>query len=271
MGWGRTDAGVHANGAVCTIDLSIPEIQRLSNMAPSNHLNELNVTSEALIQTAATLQSALKEFACGRDHKPGSISAQRCTPVPPTFDARFSCVWKRYVYIISCSKTRSPFLSRYAWEMDTMLHYNLMVQASTILSGRHDFSWLSVIQPGDKMNPVRDLKLTLEMKESMNAIIMAKGANQDGMTSESPPSSYWIEISATCDFFLYKMVRRIVGVLVAIGSERVDLKDLEACVVSHDDDDDTVPKRKALVPKGLIQTAPAHGLRLDHIEYDIIV
>lgn len=288
LGWGRTDTGVHAHGAVCTVDLSIDEIKRLSSKRQSSKnaavassvdkkkkkKNESNphhsiVSSEELTLTAITLQSALKQFACGPSHTPGSITARRCVPVPPTFDARFSCIWKRYVYTISCCKVRSPFLSRYAWEMDTLLDHSAMVQAASLLSGTHNFSWLSVIEPGDEMDPIRTVNLVVDCLEDNRHTSTNTTAFWNAAASSDTLSPILFRISATTDFFLYKMTRRIVGALVAIGSGKVKISDLEDCIIRHDNHD--AGRESSSIPHGLLQTAPACGLCLDHVEYNITI
>jgi tRNA pseudouridine38-40 synthase len=55
------------------------------------------------------------------------------------------------------------------------------------------------------------------------------------------------------DRFLYKMVRRIVGALVACGSARLTQKDIRAALTGK--------------PFRPFQTAPAQGLLLDSVEY----
>lgn len=237
-----------------------------TNATSKNHIQDRPSnppSSEELTLTAMTLQSALKQFACGSSHTPGSITARRCTPVPPTFDARFSCLWKRYVYTISCSNTRSPFLSRYAWEMDTLLDYDAMVKASVLLSGRHNFSWLSVIEPGDQMDPIRHLNLLVDRWKG-NVVWNTCSQPHEKDYDEKEPILF--RISATTDFFLYKMTRRIVGVLVAIGSGKVSMTDLEECILCHDTGTEN---GNCSIPTGLLQTAPACGLTLDHVEYNI--
>jgi tRNA pseudouridine38-40 synthase len=55
------------------------------------------------------------------------------------------------------------------------------------------------------------------------------------------------------DRFLYKMVRRIVGALVACGSGRLTQKDIRAALAGK--------------PYPPFQTAPAQGLLLDSVRY----
>lgn len=251
FGWGRTDRGVHARGAVVTVDLTREEVTRLATMRKENgedhEWNDL---------AAKSLQSALREFPC--DGGVGSISAVSAMQVAWDFDPRFSSLWKRYVYFISCgSKLRSPFVGRYAWQMDCHLDVDKMQAAAELLSGRHNFSWLSVTQEGEQREPIRELSLTIERLETGECVSSFDGTNT------------MIKISGTCDFFLYKMMRRLVGALVAIGSERVEVKELKACIEAFDGTsfvNDQTPSIS--IPPALKETAPAHGLCLDHIEYE---
>ncbi len=62
-----------------------------------------------------------------------------------------------------------------------------------------------------------------------------------------------VAVSVEGDRFLYKMVRRIVGALVACGSGRLTQKDIRAALAGR--------------PFQPFQTAPACGLLLDSVEY----
>lgn len=62
-----------------------------------------------------------------------------------------------------------------------------------------------------------------------------------------------LTVSVRGDRFLYKMVRRIVGALAACGSGRLTQKDIRAALAGK--------------PHTPFQTAPAHGLLLDSVEY----
>jgi tRNA U38,U39,U40 pseudouridine synthase TruA len=178
--------------------------------------------------------------------------------------------------------------------MDTVLDHSAMVQAASLLSGTHNFSWLSVIEPGDEMDPIRNVNLVVDCLEGnrhtttafWNAAAAAAAAasfsSQETAEQNDTLSPILFRISATTDFFLYKMTRRIVGALVAIGSGKVKISDLEDCIVRHDDHDagreeEEKKKKKhpmnssSIIPHGLLQTAPACGLCLDHVEYNITI
>jgi tRNA U38,U39,U40 pseudouridine synthase TruA len=396
--WGRTDRGVHAKNAVCTVDLTHDEVQRLaqrrgggegvrgkrstnkekksknkaqlhshypddgdddddesmtvptnspatasstndvhedvitnttnnnnnkddnSNSNSNTNDDDDNTTTQQqntiLLKAAAqTLCRALSEFTCPPGQV-GSITARTCLPVPNDFDARFSSCWKRYIYYIVCStRHRSPLLSRYAWQMSTILNVTAMKQAVHLLNGRHAFHWLSVRQRGDQLHPMRDLQLTMLCKEEeqeqqqQQPFVASRqrttmGGGGGGPCSffpcEDEDTGMSITISATSDFFLYRMVRRIVGVVVAIGKGQVSIQQLESCLQAHDTEQeqasDTLAaaaaaaaaaadteaeggsssvvvaagtKTKIPIPDGLLQTAPPNGLFLDHIEYNI--
>jgi tRNA pseudouridine38-40 synthase len=251
FGWGRTDAGVHARGAVVTVDLTVDEVTRLATAR-----KDAGEEPEWKILAAKSIRSALREFSC--EGGAGSITAISVVPVCADFDPRFSSLWKRYIYFISCgSAMRSPFMGRYAWQVDRELDVGRMVEAAELLSGRHNFEWLSVTQEGELRDPVRVLQLTVERVDP-------------GPFTFSNTSTM-IKISGTCDFFLYRMMRRIVGVLASIGGGRADIEQLKACLDMSGDQESVDDVGTMKIPLELKDTAPAHGLCLDHIEYEVAI
>ena len=263
FGWGRTDRGVHARGAVVTVDLTMDEVRRLA-MARKESMGEEDDVEEWKRGAAKSIGSALREFSCVGGV--GSITALTVIPVAWDFDPRFSCLWKRYIYFISCgSRTRSPFMGRYTWQLDHELDVHRMVEAAELLTGRHNFEWLSVTQKGEQRDPFRELTLTVEVVDP-GPLMAAPGRGNVNCNT-------MIQISATCDFFLYRMMRRIVGVLASIGGGRAQVEQLMACTDRFDEGSSGPEDASSTktVPMELKETAPAQGLCLDHIEYEVAI
>jgi tRNA U38,U39,U40 pseudouridine synthase TruA len=264
------------------------------------------------------------------DSRYGSIVVRRVVPVPCDFDARYSSIWKRYVYYVrSCyiydrdttlpigrdgggggggggvgSATMNvdvPFAwARHSWRVNRYLDIDAMTRAASMISDvEHNFEWLSVYQRGEVRDTHRTVRLSVEglMTTTTTTTTTTTSVNgnddepyflrrhNDGGGDDDDGTTMDVyKIVCTCDFFLYKMMRRIVGTLVAVGGGDASLDMLRMCldeydncrrrcVDDNDDDDDARIKEKKgnmfTVPPKLLYTAPAKGLCLDHIEYDI--
>jgi tRNA pseudouridine38-40 synthase len=107
-GAGRTDAGVHADGQVATLDLaaSIPTHGLLRG------LNTILPADVALIDVAEAA---------------------------PDFDARFSARGKVYRYTIWSHLVRSPRRARDTWHLRHPVDVDAMRAAAVALVGEHDF------------------------------------------------------------------------------------------------------------------------------------
>ncbi|HEY7725904.1 MAG TPA: tRNA pseudouridine(38-40) synthase TruA [Anaeromyxobacteraceae bacterium] len=123
---GRTDAGVHATGQVC----SFPEAGPLPLAAYVKGMNALLPDDVAVV--AASLE-------------------------PDGFDARRSAAGKRYRYRIENRETRFPIGRAYAWQVFRPLDAPAMREAAGALVGRHDFA---AFQAADReaRHAVRDLR-----------------------------------------------------------------------------------------------------------------
>ena len=301
--WGRTDTGVHAKGAVVTVDLSLDEVYRFANQKSGSTISSSSSKREdepakqttAINATAKFLHSVLIQFACNHplpqsrtpasQSRYGSISALAVKPVPVDFDARYSCIWKRYVYYICATtsnnevngytdddQTLSPFVwNRYAWIIRQSLDLDKMTKAAELLSSiEHNFKWVVVMQEGELRDTLRKVKLCVEQVNASHD----SGGDAPYFLQQSGNTVVY-KITVESDFFLYKMVRRIVGILVAIGKNDASLDELKVCLEEHDkryhDVDPITNQKKIKVPTTLLQTAPAKGLCLDHIEYEISI
>jgi tRNA pseudouridine38-40 synthase len=110
---GRTDAGVHATGQVCHLDLPAEAFARVPGRS-------LLSPSDALLRRLAGVL-------------PGDLRVHRVTPAPAGFDARFSALRRRYAYLICDDASGAPPLRR----RDVLAHRRpLDVEAMDDAAGR---------------------------------------------------------------------------------------------------------------------------------------
>ena len=128
---GRTDAGVHALGQVCQVDVS-PEQQKRLGRTPLG---------------AQRLQSLLPE----------DIVIYKVAKAPEGFDARFSAVGRSYRYLIADAKSpRSPLSSRYELWVNQELDVTAMKLGAKELIGLRDFG--AFCKPREGATTIRELK-----------------------------------------------------------------------------------------------------------------
>ncbi|MBO4578976.1 MAG: tRNA pseudouridine(38-40) synthase TruA [Clostridiales bacterium] len=107
-GCSRTDAGVHARGHLCHMDVpfEIPE-------------DKIPLAMNALL--------------------PEDVSVVRAFYVDDDFSARFSNHGKRYIYRVYYGRVRHPIYSRYAYFDSYDLDVDKMKKAAAFFAGEHDF------------------------------------------------------------------------------------------------------------------------------------
>lgn len=152
--------------------------------------------------------------------------------VRPEFHARFDVVRKRYEYRIYLGNP-DPFIRRFVWGLDRPepLDFRAMHEAARHLRGRHDFAAFSALNGRDRDDTVRRLD-RFEFSR--------KGRH--------------VRIVAEADGFLYKMVRTLVGALVATGMRKVTPERIRLML-----EDGRRPPE--------VETAPAQGLCLIRVWY----
>ena len=130
-GSGRTDAGVHAEGQVASV-----EIHR-----------EI---------TAEKLRSAINGNV-GKD-----VRVLEVEPVDPDFHARYSALGKTYVYRIVNGHVISPFWLRYAHQEARPLDLDRMRSAAALFLGRHDWTAFSATQSDveDRVRTITQLDIS---------------------------------------------------------------------------------------------------------------
>ena len=171
-----------------------------------------------------------KLLAALRSGLPPTIQIKTITAVPATFHARFSATGKRYDYHIHLGDA-DPFTRPYCWMIFKPLDLEAMAEAAAILRGRHDFRAFTALNGPEREDTVRDLR----------RLDLVRRGRRLRMTAEAGG-------------FLYKMVRSLAGVLVAVGEGRLTPRDVRS--ILHG---------RARIPA--VQTAPPQGLFLTKVFY----
>lgn len=162
------------------------------------------------------------------DALPHDINIRRVEKVSPNFHARHDAQYREYVYQIS--KRRDAFAKKYVWWVRDRLQVPAMQSAAALLRGFHDFRSFGEIETTTQSTLV-DLT-RLDITEDTDRIYIRIGGSH----------------------FLWKMVRRMVGILVEVGRGNLTTADVAALLEK--------PSRE---PARF--TAPPAGLFLEKIEY----
>ena len=163
------------------------------------------------------------------DELPADINILRIEKVRHTFHARHSARARSYIYQVA--RRRTAFAKPFVWWVKEDLDLFRMRSVAERLAGFHDFRSFSDDDPKQKSTSVQ--LSVLEINE-LGALILFR-----------------VEGS----HFIWKMVRRLVGVIVEVG--RGGLTSDEAVAMLSSDSD--LPARL---------TAPASGLFLERVRYE---
>jgi tRNA pseudouridine38-40 synthase len=164
------------------------------------------------------------------DLLPAGINILSVENAHPRFHARHSAISRSYLYLIASRRT--AFGKKYVWWVKDRLHVGKMRQALGVFQGFHDFASFADKRMDKDTSTKVDIE-GIELKEFNNMLA--------------------IRISGS--HFLWKMVRRIVGMAVEAGRGNVTAKDLEQMLHAFSD----VPARF---------TAPPSGLFLEKVLYE---
>lgn len=167
------------------------------------------------------------------DLLPADIVVLDVEPVQRNFHARHAARTRVYLYQIS--RRKQAFMKRYVWWIKEPLDLDAMRKATAMLVGRHDFVCFRAEDPSRPHEPT---------------IVVVESA---GIDVEEDVITFRIEAS----HFLWRMVRRIVGVLVKVGLGEINETDVRQLLDGKCD-----PKLDIAA-----WTAPASGLFLERIEY----
>lgn len=197
---GRTDAGVHARGQVVSFELD----QSVDVTRAQRSLNGI-LGPEISVWSVAT--------------------------APEGFNARFSAVWRRYVYRLDVRPASDPLTRGFVWHVNRELDLDAMALAAISLVGEHDFSSFCRSLAGAS-NVRRVTELTVDGRGGVVEI--------------------WVQANAFC----HQMVRSMVGYLFDVGRGFSDGERATEVIEARDRSE-------------VATVAPPHGLTLDEVGYEV--
>lgn len=127
------------------------------------------------------------------DGLPLTIQIRSVRAAAADFHARFDATRKRYEYRLNLGEA-DPFTRPYCWPIFRPLDVGAMIAAAEVLRGRHDFRAFTALNGPEREDTVRDLR-TLRVTRRGRLV----------------------RVTAEAEGFLYKMMRSLAGVLVAVG------------------------------------------------------
>ncbi len=165
---------------------------------------------------------------------PFELAVRHVEQVDARFHPRFDATSRRYRYSLFCAQVRDPLCERLAWRVWPPFEPELLLDVARLFPGTHDFA-LFGSAPGKQSGTVR-------------TVFSAAWRQVDA-------GGKW-QFDVAADAFLYRMVRRLVFVQVAVAQGRCSR---DAVVRALDRG-----AGSAELPAGL---APAHGLELMQVDY----
>ncbi len=163
-------------------------------------------------------------------HLPGDVAVKAVMLAAPGFHPRFDARARCYHYRLYCQPERDPLRERYAWRVWPAPQLDRLTASAALLMGRHDFAAFgSPMRVGG--STVRQVLRTHWQAEA---------------------DEFRFEVWANA--FLYRMVRRMVWVQVAMAHGLIQAVQLQAAL-----------QHQTALPAGL---AAAQGLTLVRVQYD---
>jgi tRNA pseudouridine38-40 synthase len=167
------------------------------------------------------------------DRLPPDIHVLALEPAHRRFHARHDAVSRSYLYQLS--RRRTAFAKRFVWWLGRPLDLAAMARAAELCAGRHDFA-LFAHRPQDHPSTLVEVE-RVELVEAGALVLVRMEASH----------------------FLWRMVRRVVGALVRVGTGEISSGELTELLAGR-------------LPPGLEElpgawTAPPSGLFLERVRY----
>jgi len=167
---------------------------------------------------------------------PADVAVRSIQVVDAKFHPRFDATARLYRYRLFCQSLRDPMRERFDWRVWPAINTDVLAKTAKLFLGTHDFSAF-----GSPTTPKGTTVRTV-MKAEWQQV------SEDG---------WHFEVQA--DAFLYRMVRRLVFVQVAVAQ---GITSVEA--VANSLAKPLPAETRSGLPSGL---APAHGLTLVEVKY----
>jgi tRNA pseudouridine38-40 synthase len=168
---------------------------------------------------------------------PADLAVQQARAANSKFHPRFDATSRRYRYKLFCQPLRDPIRERFYWRVWPEANVEALIEAAQLFLGTHDFSAF-----GSPTTP-RGSTVRTVMKAEW------KQAQQD---------EWYFEVEANA--FLYRMVRRLVFIQVAVAQGKVSAEAIASSLAKQA----AAESKSIKLAAGL---APAHGLTLVEVTY----
>jgi tRNA pseudouridine38-40 synthase len=286
-GCSRTDKGVHAMGLIAQIYClkqsvleqldSSSESGVIESSIPGKRLPHPKSPSDDTYFEPLPMNGNLSRLAFALNRmRPSDVQVTGIAPVPfpsdstgplpfhPTLSSRS----KRYEYRISTGAFQDPTSKGQSWYVGDSLDISKMEQGCKILVGTHNFVAFRGVPRGPDER--QKYKGDLERNGEANVCTLLR-VELERLADPSPvyfpgvdPPIQTYRLVVQGDRFLYKMMRFLVGALVAVGTSKLETEDLEHALHAGNWELPGLPEHR----RKEFQVAPAHGLILAHVDYD---
>lgn len=135
---------------------------------------------------------------------PFDISVKEIKEMPLSFNARFNAKKKWYRYTIYNHRIRPVLDRNYVTHFPCPLDVKLMKKAANMIKGKRNFSTIALREKKEKIREICKLTVT---------------RHKD-----------YVYIDAIGSGFLYKMVRRIAGLLIDVGRKKINIEDVKKVI-----------------------------------------
>jgi tRNA pseudouridine38-40 synthase len=171
---------------------------------------------------------------------PADLAVHNAQMVYAKFHPRFDAIARRYRYKLFCQPLRDPVRERFAWRVWPQINSDSLANTAQLFLGTHDFS------------------------------AFGSPTTRGGNTVRTVMKAEWLQVEqdewrfeVKANAFLYRMVRRLVFVQVAIAQGKVSAEAISRSLVKQSSAG-TRSETFTTVPSGL---APARGLTLVEVTY----